>query len=127
MSLGEWCLFALASAAGGLLRWTAARPRSGRFGPSVPSGTTLVNTVGSLGLGLLVGVARSRGLDDRVLVVVGAGFCGSLTTFSTFAVETLDDVDRAGPLPAAGRLVVSVLVPLAAAGIGLAVAAALAG
>jgi CrcB protein len=44
----------------------------------------LVNTVGSLLLGLVV----SSGLSDDAVTVLGLGFCGALTTFSSFALET---------------------------------------
>jgi CrcB protein len=46
-------------------------------------GTLAVNVAGSFLLGLLLGVEPGR----DTLLVVGAGFCGALTTFSTFALE----------------------------------------
>lgn len=46
-------------------------------------GTLAVNVAGSFLLGLLLGL----GPDPDVLLVVGAGLCGALTTFSTFALE----------------------------------------
>jgi CrcB protein len=50
-------------------------------------GTLLVYMVGSLILGMLV--AWSSSLSPELRVLLGTGFCGGLTTFSTFAVETL--------------------------------------
>lgn len=46
-------------------------------------GTVVVNVVGSFLLGLLVGLDPG----DEALLVLGAGVCGGLTTFSTFALE----------------------------------------
>lgn len=124
MGLSGWVLFALASAAGGLVRWAITARLDRR---TIGRGTLVVNVAGSLMLGVLVGWAARRSMSTTELAIAGAGFCGSLTTFSTFAVESLDTADRAGPAPALARLLLSVIGPLAAAAIGLAGAAALAG
>jgi len=47
--------------------------------------TLAVNVLGSLALGLLVGLP----VEGDALLVLGTGFCGAFTTFSTFAVETV--------------------------------------
>lgn len=54
-------------------------------GPSV--GILVVNVAGSFLLGLVVGSVAVHGIDARWRLVVGTGFCGSFTTFSTLAVE----------------------------------------
>ena len=58
----------------------------------IPWATLIVNVVGSFVLGalleLLVRSGKDIGLRRRVRLLVGTGFCGSLTTFSTFATET---------------------------------------
>lgn len=50
---------------------------------SDPGGTLFVNVVGSLLLGALVASAPA----DATLAIVGTGFCGAFTTFSSFAVN----------------------------------------
>jgi CrcB protein len=115
----------LGGAAGTALRMAAEAqlPR-----PSdLPLPTLLVNLVGALVLGaLLEGLAR-RGPDAgrrRVArLLVGTGFCGGLTTYSTFAVEV--DLLMAGrPLAGVGYALLTVPLGLAAAAAGVAAAAA---
>ena len=56
-------------------------------------GTLVVNLVGSLALGGLVGAA----VDGHALALLGTGFCGGLTTYSAFAVQAVDRGRRRGP------------------------------
>jgi CrcB protein len=57
-----------------------------------PWGTLLVNVVGSFVLGLCSGWS----LDGEQLALVGVGFCGALTTYSSFAVQTVELGRRRG-------------------------------
>ena len=95
------------------------------LGATCPRGTVLVNLTGSLLLGLLVGLAAAGWLPTAVQVVVGTGFLGGYTTFSTAAVEAvrlaLDGRPGAAVLNATGQLVAGVLL----AGLGLLVGLAL--
>jgi CrcB protein len=52
-----------------------------------PFGTLFVNAVGSLVLGLTAGLFSEQTIPQISSVVIGVGFCGSLTTFSTLAVD----------------------------------------
>lgn len=52
-----------------------------------PIGIFLVNVLGSLVLGLLVGLHTAGDLPARWVAVLGVGFCGGFTTFSTAAVD----------------------------------------
>lgn len=47
----------------------------------------VVNTAGAGLLGVVVGAARSGDLSVDAVTVLGVGFCGALTTFSSFALE----------------------------------------
>ncbi len=86
-----------------------------------PFGTLTVNVVGSLVLGLVAGLALHHGLSDHIKALVGTGFCGAFTTFSTFSQETAT-LARTSPAKAAANLVGSTAAGLlaAAAGLGLA-------
>lgn len=54
-----------------------------------PWGTFAVNMAGSAVIGFLLGAERHLGLPPVVFALLGTGFCGGLTTFSTFGYETL--------------------------------------
>lgn len=92
-------------------RWVTGRRRAGVF----PWGTLAVNLIGSLVLGVVLGAARSLPAD--VVTLVGTGFCGALTTFSTFGYETMRLLED-GSILEAGLNALGSLV----AGIGLATA-----
>ncbi|NPE29747.1 fluoride efflux transporter CrcB [Methanococcoides sp. SA1] len=54
-----------------------------------PTGTLVVNVLGSLCLGMLMYDNEYIGyVDQRTRLIIGTGFLGSFTTFSTFAVQT---------------------------------------
>jgi len=70
---------------GAILRWAI----DGWLASSLPAGTLAANVLAAFLLGLLLSeghLAHWIGADTRLLV--GTGFCGSLSTYSTFAVET---------------------------------------
>ena len=77
--------------------------------------TVAINVVGSFFLGLLVGTTwLSRDLRDAV----GIGFLGGFTTFSTFSVQIVLDVDGGEPWRALAYLMASVVGGVAAAACG---------
>nr|WP_232530729.1 CrcB family protein [Microlunatus antarcticus] len=54
-----------------------------------PVATTLINLTGSFLLGLLAGLAATALLPGSALLVLGTGFLGGYTTFSTAAYEAV--------------------------------------
>lgn len=88
MSPVWWVGFAAAAAAGAVLRFVIDAALARRATGLFPRGTLVVNLSGSLLLGLVTGVGSTRGAG-MALFVVGTGFCGAFTTFSTFCYETV--------------------------------------
>ena len=60
------------------------------FAGGLPISVLIVNIIGSLILGATSTAVSSLGLDERYTLLVGIGFCGSLTTMSSFAFETVN-------------------------------------
>jgi CrcB protein len=95
-------------------------------GSGFPWGTLLANLVGAAVLGVLLELLARRGSDTavrrRIRLLLGTGFCGGLTTYSTLAVETdlLVRAHREGL--AATYAAVSVAAGMVAAGLGIAIA-----
>jgi fluoride exporter len=74
-----------------------------------------INVVGSFLLGLL---AAETWFSRDVREALGVGFLGGFTTFSTFSVQVVLDVDAGEPWRAAGYLIASVVGGIAAATCG---------
>ncbi|MGC4878446.1 fluoride efflux transporter CrcB [Micromonospora sp. DT43] len=116
-------LIALGAAVGAPLRYLTDRAVQSRHDSVFPWGTLTVNVVGSLLLGVLVGLPNS----PAAAALLGTGFCGALTTYSTFSYETLRLTRGGHRLLALANVVGSVAAGLAAAAAGYALARALAG
>lgn len=56
---------------------------------SFPFGTLAINMSGSLAIGLLYGLIKTRRWPNWIRLCWGVGFTGAFTTFSTFSLETL--------------------------------------
>ncbi len=116
-------LVALGGGAGAILRYLAdLRMRAWR-GDAFPWGTLTVNIVGSAILGVLTGWALYGGQPDSIRSLLAVGFCGGLTTFSTFGYETLRLFTEKARPRAVLNVGVTVLAGLAAATAGSLLAA----
>ncbi|MEW5844557.1 MAG: fluoride efflux transporter CrcB [Bacteroidota bacterium] len=78
-----------------------------------PFGTLLVNIIGSFILGLMIFGWDEKGLiSPTIKLFIGVGFCGGLTTFSTFSLETFNLIKDAEFLMACLNIAVNVLFTL---------------
>ena len=57
-----------------------------------PVATTLINVLGSLVLGFVAGNVSDR--TQATYLLMGVGFCGGFTTFSTFSLELMEQLQR---------------------------------
>lgn len=83
-----WVLVAVGAAVGAPIRYLAGH----FFDHGFPAGTLIVNVVGSF----LLGALTSLSLDADSAALLGTGFCGALTTYSAFVVQSHDHGPRIG-------------------------------
>jgi fluoride exporter len=102
-------------------RYLLDRAVNRRIESDLPWGTFIVNVSGAFLLGLLTGLVLAHHLSPTGKALLGTGFCGAYTTFSTFTFETIRLVEVGQILEAAAYVVASVLVGLLGAAAGLAV------
>ena len=113
-------LVLLGGATGAVLRQLVAQ-RLGRTGDgwrAFPWATFAVNMTGSLLLGIVAGAAATGRVPQTLLLLVGTGFCGALTTFSTFGHESVRLVEVRREAVAAAYVAVSVLLGFALVALG---------
>jgi CrcB protein len=114
---------ALAGAIGAPTRYLVDGVVLDRTDGGLPAGTFLINVSGSFLLGLLTGLVLYHTFPATPKTILGTGFCGAYTTFSSFAYEVVHLAEE-GRSGAALRVVVaSFVVPALAAALGLALAA----
>ena len=90
-----------------------------------PWGTVIINFSGSLLLGLATGLTAQHLLPAAWLTILGTGFLGGYTTFSTASFETVRLLHDRKILPAVTNAALSIVGASAAAGLGLWAGAAL--
>jgi fluoride exporter len=115
--------FAVAAAVGAPARYLLDGLVQDATGGEFPWGTCVINVSGSFLLGILSGLALYHGFPDDAKVVLGTGFCGAYTTFSTFTYETIRLVGGGDGRAAIRNMVVNTGGGLLAAAAGLALTA----
>ena len=99
--------------AGAAGRWWTDRFVQTRHDSVFPWGTFIINVLGSLLLGVLLG----SHVPGQIVLLLGTGFCGGFTTFSTFSYETYrlteDAAYRIGGMNVAASVTVGLLASFA--------------
>lgn len=99
-SLGRWALT--------FVPWKTAAEAG------FPLATLVTNVAGAFLIGVVVAAAVPAGLSPRATLLLKTGVCGGFTTFSTFALETGDLIERGAYGVAAAYLVLSFVLGVAA-------------
>lgn len=103
----------LAGSAGAVARFVLDGMIRSRRTSEFPWATIIVNVTGSLILGFIAGLVLFHGAPGSVQTIVGVGFCGGYTTFSTASFETVRLIQRqryrAAAANAFGTLALTVL------------------
>jgi CrcB protein len=112
----SWLWVALGAVVGAPARYLTDRWVQIRHDSVFPWGTLTVNVVASLLAGVLAGAANV--LAPAVALGLGTGFCGALSTYSTFSYETLRLLETRARFLAGANVVVALLAGFGAVALG---------
>ena len=105
--LRELALVALGAVPGAVIRW--------QIGSHLPDNDVIVNVLGAFILGWLVGLP----IRPKRQLLIGIGFCGSLTTFSSWMVHCVSFIAQGDWLAALGLIGLTLGLGLGAAALGV--------
>ena len=104
LELQELLLVGVGAVPGALLRWQLAL--------DLDDQNLLVNVLACFALGLVLALNETCSASTGIVLLMGVGFFGSLSTFSTFAVELLNELR-------AGQAITALVLALASIAVGL--------
>ena len=112
-------VIAIGASLGAWLRWILGMKLNALY-PTIPPGTVVANMVGGYIIGLAIAVlAASPSLSPEWRLLIITGFCGGLTTFSTFSAETVALIQEGRLLWALGSISLHVVGSLVMTAAGL--------
>ena len=109
-------MIAFGAMVGAPARYLTDRAIQSRHETAFPWGTLTVNVAASLILGVVVGAAAQ--LAPAVAALVGTGFCGALSTYSTFSYEVMRLSGEGARFQAMVNVAISVVAGIGAAALG---------
>lgn len=121
-SIATYLWIALGGALGSVARFAASNRIGEAVGEHFPWGTMAVNVSGSLLIGVLAAITVPSGrfhVSPDVRLFLMTGVCGGYTTFSSFSLQTLDQLQHGHAFGAAVNVVLSVAVCLLAVWLGV--------
>lgn len=111
-------LMALAGGLGAVTRFVVDAVIRARVRSDLPIGTWIINVTGSFALGLLTAVVLRHAVSPQLRLILGTGFLGGYTTFSTACVETVRLIQQGRRRFALVKALIVVLTCLGAASLG---------
>lgn len=110
----------IGAALGALLRWTLGM-KLNSYLPALPPGTLAANVIGGYVIGLVIApIAMSSAMAPEWRLFWITGFCGGLTTFSTFSAEVVTLLQEGRLTWAAGAVLLHLIGSFAATFAGIA-------
>jgi len=126
-NLTLYAFVALGGACGASLRFYISQLVLNWLGKGFPFATLIVNITGSFIMGLLYQLIEHEILDINVhRTLIGIGFLGAFTTFSTFSLDSLLLIQQGDLLKAGINIILNVTLCIGAAGLGLYLVSAIA-
>jgi CrcB protein len=118
--LKQIIIVAIGGAAGSVLRYLATIISAKFYNNNFPFATFIVNIVGCLLIGILIGIfERTGSVNENIRLLLITGFCGGFTTFSAFSSENISLMQNGNTLLAVTYIVLSVTLGLLAVWFGL--------
>lgn len=87
----EYLLLGIGALAGAFLRYKIAE--SPILLGVLPINILIINVIGSFILGIFVAISMNFNLDPKYSILIAIGFCGSFTTMSSFALQSVSLID----------------------------------
>ncbi len=115
-----YAFIAIGGACGASLRFYLSQLILNWLGKGFPFATLAVNILGSLTMGLLYGLIEEGIIEVSVYrTLIGIGFLGAFTTFSTFSLDTLLLMQQGELFKAMANVLLNVCLCVTAAGLGM--------
>lgn len=121
MEASELMAIAVGGALGGAMRYWVTLLTARLAGHWLPWGTLVVNCLGSLLIGLFAGLLGSGATDSGAALFLIVGFCGSLTTVSSWALQSLELYEKERPVALALNVVLTLVLGFSAGLLGLSI------
>jgi CrcB protein len=100
---------------GSVTRYFVSRTIDTNFNRIFPYGTLTVNILGAFLLGIIYAIAlKKTGSSETIKLLLGTGFCGGFTTFSTFAWENLQLISQKNSFEAFAYILASLVIGIVA-------------
>ena len=113
--LQNYILVCIGAAAGGAARYWTSNVVYKFLPATIPFGTLIVNVIGSFIIGFVMFYLDSNDLiSPQMRILLTTGFCGGLTTFSTFSFETINLIKNSEFFLAGTNIILNVVLSFAA-------------